>query len=60
MSDENFTPKEAPNNTTAFFAMATAITFFALWIISGVFGFVWVILSASVAEIAYHASRPRS
>ncbi|MEL6549817.1 MAG: hypothetical protein AAFQ54_06165 [Pseudomonadota bacterium] len=53
MSDENFTPKEAPNYTNAFLAIMLPIAFFALWIIAGLFGFAWVILSAMGAEVAY-------
>lgn len=59
MSHENFTPKEAPNYTNAFLAMMGALTFMSLWVIAGLFGFVWVILSAVIAEIAYRKRRSR-
>ena len=60
MSEENFTPKAAPNYTNAFLAMMGALTFFGLWVIAGLFGFVWVILSASAAEILFRVRQSRS
>ena len=60
MSEERFTPKEAPNYTGAFLAMMLPITFFGLWIIAGLFGMIWVIFSATMAEIAFRARRSGS
>ncbi|MEM6896241.1 MAG: hypothetical protein AAF576_02620 [Pseudomonadota bacterium] len=60
MSDENFTPGEAPNYTNAFLVTMAALVFMALWVIAGLFGFVWVILTASAAEILYLLRRSRS
>ncbi|MEM9351171.1 MAG: hypothetical protein AAGA47_12995 [Pseudomonadota bacterium] len=60
MSHENFTPKEAPNYTGAFLASFGVLLFMALWVIAGLFGFIWVILSAVIAEVAYRARNSRS
>ena len=60
MSDENFTPKEAPNYTRAFWASSLVIVFMGLWVIAGLFGYAWVILSAICAEVAYLLHRSRS
>lgn len=60
MSHENFTPREAPNYTTAFLVSLLPIAFMTLWLIAGLFGFVWVILSATAVEIVYRARIGRS
>ncbi|MEM8592415.1 MAG: hypothetical protein AAGF13_07790 [Pseudomonadota bacterium] len=60
MSHENFRPREAPNYTTAFFAVMGTLTFFTLWVVAGLFGFIWVFISAYIAELLYRARRSRS
>lgn len=60
MSHENFTPKEAPNYTNAFLAMMLPIVFISLWIIAGLFGFIWVFACTWVAEVLFRARRSRS
>ncbi|MEO0485005.1 MAG: hypothetical protein AAF092_03730 [Pseudomonadota bacterium] len=55
MSDENFIPKSAPNYTNAFLTMMGALTFMSLWVVAGLFGFIWVILGAAFAEVGFRA-----
>ncbi|MCH2076885.1 MAG: hypothetical protein MK180_08350 [Rhodobacteraceae bacterium] len=60
MSEERFIPKEAPNYTRPFLAMMLAITFFGLWIVAGLFGMIWVVFSATMAEVLYRSRRSGS
>ncbi|MEM1233361.1 MAG: hypothetical protein AAGH70_04475 [Pseudomonadota bacterium] len=60
MSQEKFTPKEAPNYTNAFLAMMLPIVFIGLWIIAGLFGFIWVFAGTWAAEMLYRARQSRS
>ena len=60
MDKETFRPKEAPNYTTAFLTVMGALTFMTLWVVAGLFGFIWVFISAGFAEFLYRSRRSRS
>jgi len=60
MSEENFTPKEAPNYTNAFLVTMGAIVFMSLWVLAGVVGFFWIVFSAAIAELFFQARRSGS